>query len=314
MLSYNTAAAADVPAHAPAHAPASDRATGSDTKSFLEKLRGGMVLGPMVRVSTLPLRLLALEHGASAVWTEEMVAKKVATCQRVENPRLGTVEFYDPHSPWTRVWQTCAAETSSVVFQIGASTAGDAVAAANVVREHVSAFCLNMGCPKEFSVKNGMGAALLRKPATAADIIRALKSALALPVLAKIRLLESLDATVQLIKELEAAGVDAITVHLRHVDQRSSVPAHRALLRKLVEAVNVCVIGNGDVKDSMDAAGIHAYMHTYIHAYIHPYIHPSIHPSIHPYIYTCIHTYTHTYIHAYIHTYKHTFSNVPLLP
>lgn len=81
--------------------------------------RGVIVLAPMVRITTLPLRLLALAQGADLVWTEEMVAKKVAPCKRIENPRLGTVEFYDQSSPWTRVWQTCRKETSRVVFQIG---------------------------------------------------------------------------------------------------------------------------------------------------------------------------------------------------
>ena len=74
---------------------------------------------PMVRISTLPLRLLALAQGADLVWTEEMVAKKVAPCKRIVNPRLRTVEFYDHSSPWSRVWQTCSEETASVVFQIG---------------------------------------------------------------------------------------------------------------------------------------------------------------------------------------------------
>jgi len=216
--------------------------------------RGVMVLGPMVRVSTLPLRLLALEQGADLVWTEEMVAKKVAPCARIVNLRLNTIEFYDRRAPWTRVWQTCAAEKTRVVFQLGASTPEDAVAAAKVVEKDVAAFCLNMGCPKEFSVKSGMGAALLNTPQQAASIIRALKHACpAQPVVAKIRMLNSTENTVALMRCLEDAGASALTVHCRHVTQRSSEPAHRAELRKLVAAVTIPVLGNGDIIDFAEA-------------------------------------------------------------
>lgn len=214
---------------------------------------GIMVLAPMVRISTLPLRLLALEMGADLVWTEEMVAKKVVPCERVENQRLGTTEFYDRSTPWTRVWQTCAAEKARVVFQIGASTPEDAVAAAKVVEKDVAVFCLNMGCPKEFSVKNGMGAALLKSPQHAASIISALKRNVSQPIVAKIRLKNSTEDTIALMRCLEDAGVSAITVHVRHVNERSSEPARRAELRILVDAVSVPVLGNGDVVDFADA-------------------------------------------------------------
>ena len=217
------------------------------------RFAGVMVLAPMVRVGTLPLRLLALENGADLVWTEEMVAKKVAPCERIENLRLGTVEFYDKATPWTRVWQTCPQESCRVVFQIGASEPADAVAAIRVVAGDVAAVCLNMGCPKEFSVKNGMGAALLKKPHQAMAIIRALKASFpTMPVVAKIRLLDTVEDTVALMRSLEQAGCAAISVHVRHVSQRSSVPAHRAQLPALVAAVSIPVIGNGDVVDFAD--------------------------------------------------------------
>jgi len=215
---------------------------------------GIMVLAPMVRIGTLPLRLLALEYGADLVWTEEMVAKKVAPCERVENMRLQTIEFYDKAAPWTRVWQTCSAERGKVVFQIGASEPEAAVAAIRVVIDDIAAVCLNMGCPKEFSVKNGMGAALLKKPNDAAAIVRELKANFAaLPILAKIRLLDTTEETAALMRCLEQAGCSAISVHVRHVNQRSSTPAHRVQLAALVAAVKIPVLGNGDVVDYTDA-------------------------------------------------------------
>ena len=43
----------------------------------------GVVLAPMVRLSTLPLRILALERGAALVYSEEIVASKLANSKRV---------------------------------------------------------------------------------------------------------------------------------------------------------------------------------------------------------------------------------------
>ncbi|EKX38123.1 hypothetical protein GUITHDRAFT_77411 [Guillardia theta CCMP2712] len=214
--------------------------------------QNAVVLAPMVRASTLPLRMLALDYGADFVWTEEIVARKIALCSRFLNERLGTVEFYSPDAPHFRVFQTCEAEREKVIFQIGTNSAREALEAAMVVVNDVAAIDLNMGCPKHFSVTGGMGAALLSKPETAADIIKTLKRNINLPVTAKIRLLKTRSETAELMKRLESAGVDAITVHCRYVATR---PHERALWEELehcVSAVSVPVIGNGDVLTRSD--------------------------------------------------------------
>ena len=51
------------------------------------------VLAPMVRLGTLPLRLLALERGAELVYSEEIVDAKLAKSQRVVDERLGTTDW-----------------------------------------------------------------------------------------------------------------------------------------------------------------------------------------------------------------------------
>ncbi len=55
--------------------------------------RNKQILAPMVRAGTLPLRLLALEHGADIVYSEEIIDRKIARCRRVINDKLGTVDF-----------------------------------------------------------------------------------------------------------------------------------------------------------------------------------------------------------------------------
>ncbi len=87
-------------------------------------------LAPMIRATTAPLRLLALSHGADVVWGEEIQADKIASCRRVENERLGTVDFVANNG--AVVFQVCAAERGRVVFQIGASDEAHALRGAEV--------------------------------------------------------------------------------------------------------------------------------------------------------------------------------------
>ena len=47
--------------------------------------QGKNILAPMVRVSTLPFRLLALDYGADIVYVEELIDKKLMHCRRVWN-------------------------------------------------------------------------------------------------------------------------------------------------------------------------------------------------------------------------------------
>jgi tRNA-dihydrouridine synthase 2 len=47
-----------------------------------------IILAPMVRVGTLPLRLLALRHGADIVYSPELIAKKLKKTVRMENSML----------------------------------------------------------------------------------------------------------------------------------------------------------------------------------------------------------------------------------
>lgn len=49
--------------------------------SYADKL----ILAPMVRMGTLPLRLLSLHYGADIVYTEEIIDKKMLRTKRVVN-------------------------------------------------------------------------------------------------------------------------------------------------------------------------------------------------------------------------------------
>uniref|UniRef100_A0A3P8SZ30 DUS-like FMN-binding domain-containing protein n=1 Tax=Amphiprion percula TaxID=161767 RepID=A0A3P8SZ30_AMPPE len=73
-------------------------------------------LAPMVRVGTLPMRLLALDYGADVVYCEELIDIKMVQCQRVVNEVLETVDFVAPDD--RVMFRTCKREKDRVVFQM----------------------------------------------------------------------------------------------------------------------------------------------------------------------------------------------------
>lgn len=143
-----------------------------------------------------------------------------------------------------------------VVVQLGAAEAGVALRAAQVVESAVCGIDLNMGCPKHFSVSGGMGAALLRKPETAADIVRTLRRNLSVPVTAKVRLLDTTQETLDLCRVLEQAGVAAIGIHARLKDDRPRHPAKWEQIPALSSALSVPLLYNGDVFVHDDIAAL----------------------------------------------------------
>lgn len=205
--------------------------------------QNAVILAPMVRIGTLPMRLLALRHGADLVYGQELVDHKILSCSRVVNRTLGTVDYM--LSNGEVLFRTCAEERKQVIFQIGTCCAERARKVCELVEQDVAGIDVNMGCPKEFSIKGGMGAALLTQPEKIRDILTTLVNSLHIPVTCKIRILPSLDDTLQLVKLIESTGVRAIGVHGRWRDERSSMPCHDDFIRKIAETVSIPVIANG---------------------------------------------------------------------
>ena len=218
---------------------------------------GANILAPMVRVGTLPMRLLAAEYGAHIVYTDELVDKRLMGCVRSLNGQAGTVDFTDAKG--VVLLRTLPGEARRTVAQIGTSAPELALAAASVVAGDVGAIDVNMGCPLPFSVSGGMGSALLGKPETAADILSTLRRNLHTGLSCKIRLLATPASTVEFARRMEACGVDAVAVHGRHVAERSHKhAAHWDAISAVVAALGIPVIANGDVLAPADFGRIRA--------------------------------------------------------
>lgn len=209
---------------------------------------GKVIVAPMVRVCTLPFRLLTIDYGTDLVYTEETVDYKILRSVKRYNEVLGTTDFIDK-SDGTVFFRTCEKERNKVIFQIGTNDAQRALKVGKIVEPYVAGVDVNMGCPKEFSLKGGMGAALLSQPEKVKSILTTLVQGLSIPVTCKIRILNSLPETLQLCKMIEQCGVAALCVHGRTRQERPRHPNHNDVIREIAKALTIPVIANGGSRE-----------------------------------------------------------------
>ncbi len=118
---------------------------------------------------------------------------------------------------------------------------------------------INMGCPDRSIEKQGAGAAMMKTPKKAREIIRAAKEgAPDLPISVKTRIGYSKNEIATWIPEILEEGVAALTVHCRTRKEMSLVPARWEHIREVVAlrdklSPGTLIIGNGDVRDIADA-------------------------------------------------------------
>ena len=120
---------------------------------------------------------------------------------------------------------------------------------------NVDFFDVNMGCPVPKVTNAGAGSSLMKEPKRCGDIIRALKSITDKPITAKIRLgwdNNSLNY-LEVIKELENAGVDMIAIHARTKKELYMGQPHFDLIKDLRKQMSVPLVVSGNIFSLDDA-------------------------------------------------------------
>lgn len=113
---------------------------------------------------------------------------------------------------------------------------------------------INMGCPAAKVVSSCHGAALIRNPQLAAELVHATVKAVGIPVSVKTRLgWDTHETLIPFCKALEEAGAQAFAIHGRRYHDKFTGRANWEPIYELKNEVKVPVIGNGDIASAADA-------------------------------------------------------------
>lgn len=205
------------------------------------KIDGKVIVAPMAGVSNTTFRRICKSFGASLV-VAEMVSDKAILYGNAKTYEL--LKMDEVERPISQ--------------QIFGSDVASFVEAAKKVEEymHPDIIDINMGCPvPKVAIKNQAGSALLKNPQKIGEIVSAVVKTVNVPVTVKIRSgwdANSINA-VEVAKIIEASGASAITIHARTRAQGYSGHANWNIIKDVVDAVSIPVIGNGDISSCYDA-------------------------------------------------------------
>ena len=219
------------------------------------ELKHGIMLAPMAGFTDYAFRRICREHGAEYTVSEMVSAK--ALCYE----QLGKKSEYKT-APLAAVRD----EELPMAIQLFGSEPRFVAEAAQMIEnmsyrgctsgKSPTAIDINMGCPMHKIVGNGEGSALMKNPRLAAEIVsetvKALKNT---PVTVKIRAGWDNDSknAPEMAKILEASGASLICVHARTKEQLYSPGIDISIIEAVKRAVNIPVIGNGDINSAEDA-------------------------------------------------------------
>ena len=201
------------------------------------EIENQLVLAPMAGITNEAFRSICKEMGAGLVVCE-MISDKALSFHNAKTIKMtGVSENEHPLS-----MQIFGADKETLVY------------AAKWIYENTDAdiIDINMGCPvNKVAKRAGAGSSLLKDPNKVYEITKAVVEATPLPVTVKIRIGwdENNINAVQNAKMIEKAGASAIAVHGRTRAQMYSGHANLDVIKDVVEAVNIPVVGNGDIVD-----------------------------------------------------------------
>ncbi len=206
---------------------------------YLHKLKIGnveldnnLILAPMAGVTNQPFRIICKEFGPGMVCTEMASSKAIFHDDKKTNRLLNIAEEKHP--------------ISMQIFGSDEETMGYAT---SYVSEMADIIDINMGCPAPKVVKNGDGSKLLLDLEQAEKVMEAVVKNAKVPVTLKCRKGWDQNHTVaiEVAKIAERVGISAITIHGRTRSEFYSGIADLEIIKQVKQAVNIPVIGNGDV-------------------------------------------------------------------
>lgn len=138
-----------------------------------------------------------------------------------------------------------------LIVQLAAKSGPAAGKAAALLAPYCDAIDINCGCPQKWAMREGIGAALLEKPESVADMVRCIRNALpannAVPCVVKMRVKDDLRQSIEFARQCEAAGAAWLTIHGRSPACHPSAAVRWDSIRQLRASLSVPVVLNGAV-------------------------------------------------------------------
>lgn len=205
-----------------------------------------LILAPMAGVSEAPFRQICRGMGADVVVSEFLSSEAI---RRRIRTTLEGAEFEECERP--------------IGIQIYGADPDAMAEAAGLITEHYEPefIDINFGCPVKKVVQRNGGSGCLRDIDLVGRIIRAVIGATHLPVTVKTRSgwnEESRDP-VTIALRMQDAGARAFTLHARTRTQMFSGAASWDEIARVVEALDIPVIGNGDITSAADVARLRSH-------------------------------------------------------
>ena len=202
-------------------------------------LEGNLILAPLAGISKRPFRLLARKYGAALCYTEMISADAL-----FRNDKK-TIRMLD-HTP----------DEHPIGIQLfGSRPELISAATRRLMDFKPDVVDLNLGCPVPKVIKKNGGAALLKNPDLAGEIMIAAVENSDVPVTIKTRSGWNADSRnyLEIGRRAEQAGISAMTLHPRSRTEGFAGKSDWSLIKRLKEEIAIPVIGNGDIKCPQDA-------------------------------------------------------------
>jgi len=199
-----------------------------------------VVLAPMAGVTDKPFRMLCKRLGAGLCVSE----------MTTSDPRFW-------HTAKSRHRMDHAGEPDPISVQIAGTVPAVMAEAAKYNVDHGAQIIdINMGCPAKKVCNAWAGSALMRDEALVADILRAIVSAVDVPVTLKIRTGWAADQrnALRIARIAEDSGIAALAIHGRTRDQQYTGTAEYDTIAEVKAALRIPVLANGDIDSPAKAA------------------------------------------------------------
>lgn len=196
-------------------------------------LKNPYILAPLAGYTDLAFRLLCRQAGAALCYSE------MVSCHGLSYAQKNTLQLL----------KTTAEERPFGVQLFGSDPLVMGRAAAIASTYPIDLIDINMGCPVKKVVKKGAGAALMKDPLLAEQIIKAVCDNTKLPVTVKCRSGWTSDMinAPEFARMAEGAGAAAIIIHARTWAQAFGGTADWQIIEKVKKTISIPVIGNGDI-------------------------------------------------------------------